>query len=61
MQEHPSGIQVVLGDHARFKVDEGEITMTVTEIHRVTTNYLKLLKFINLFDSTSILQVTIML
>jgi hypothetical protein len=39
MNNSPDDIQVVLGDHARFKVDPGEITMPVTDIITVTKTH----------------------
>jgi hypothetical protein len=39
MNNSPDDIQVVLGDHARFQVDPGEITMPVTEIITVTKTH----------------------
>ena len=39
MNHSPDDIQVVLGDHARFQVDPGEITMPVTEIFMVTKTH----------------------
>jgi hypothetical protein len=51
MNHSPDEIQVVLGDHARFQVDPGEITMPVIDI--ITVKQLIKFKPTNSIDLTS--------